>query len=110
MKPQTWLHATPVQLKNGTMTMEGEMSGGEPIVQGGVRSKITILEQMLQATNFEKLEHITVRVWIQHTRRGDVEVELVSPHGVKSVLAARRKYDNNKDGYPGWTFMTIKHW
>lgn len=86
------------------------MSGGELIVSGGVTSKTTITEEMLQETNFERLEHVTVRVWIQHTRRGDVEVELVSPKGVKSILAGARKYDQDKNGYPGWTFMTIKHW
>ncbi|KAI5117476.1 hypothetical protein M0805_007180 [Coniferiporia weirii] len=110
VKPQAWLHANPVQLKNGTMSLEGEMEGGEPIVPGGVVSKTTISAQMLQDTNFETLEHITVRVWIKHSRRGDVEVELISPNGVKSVLAGRRKYDSDKDGYPGWTFMTVKHW
>ena len=30
---------------------------------------------------------INIRVWINHPRRGDVMVELVSPNGVKSVLA-----------------------
>jgi hypothetical protein len=35
----------------------------------------------------ERLEHITVRVWIEHERRGDVEVELTSPNGIVSVLA-----------------------
>ncbi|THH12013.1 hypothetical protein EW145_g287 [Phellinidium pouzarii] len=110
VKPQAWLHADPIQLKNGTMNIEGEMDGGEPIVAGGVTSTTTISTQMLQDSNFEKLEHITVRVWIKHSRRGDVEVELVSPNGFKSILAGRRKYDSDSDGFRGWTFMTIKHW
>ena len=110
VKPQTWLHTTPIQINNGTMTLEGKMSGGQPIVPGGVTSKMTISSEMLEATNFETLEHVTVKVWIQHTRRGDVEVELTSPNGVKSVLAARRKLDADKNGFPGWTFMTVKHW
>lgn len=110
VKPQAWYHAAPIQLNNGTMTLEGEMSGGEPIVSDGVTSKTTISAEMLQEANFETLEHITIKVWIQHSRRGDVEVELVSPNGVKSILAARRKYDGDVDGYRGWTFMTVKHW
>ena len=110
VKPQTWLHTTPIQINNGTMTLEGKMSGGQPIVPGGVTSKMTVSSEMLEATNFETLEHVTVKVWIQHTRRGDVEVELTSPNGVKSVLAARRKLDADKNGFPGWTFMTVKHW
>ena len=110
VKPQAWLQTTAVQLENGTMTLEGEMSGGAPIVPGGVTSKATITTEMLNTHNFDKLEHITVRVWIRHTRRGDVEVELVSPNGVKSILAGQRKYDSDKNGFPGWTFMTVKHW
>jgi len=56
------------------------------------------------------VEHINVRVWITHKKRGDVEVELISPSGVKSILGGRRKYDVAGTGYPGWTFMTVKHW
>ncbi|OCB86705.1 hypothetical protein A7U60_g6164 [Sanghuangporus baumii] len=110
VKPQAWLHTTPIQINNGTMTLEGNLSGGEAIVPGGVTSKTTVTSDMLQATNFETLEHVTIKVWIQHTRRGDVEVGLTSPNGVKSVLAARRKLDADKNGFPGWTFMTVKHW
>jgi len=39
-----------------------------------------------------------------------VEVELLSPKGIKSVLAARRRYDQDDKGFPGWRFMTLKHW
>jgi kexin len=58
----------------------------------------------------EKLEHINVKVWIQHGKRGDVEVELRSPHGIRSVLAGKRSGDSATTGYPGWTFMSVKHW
>jgi len=51
-----------------------------------------------------------VRVWITHDRRGDVEVEITSPNGIKSILAARRRVDLNQDGYPGWRFMSVKNW
>ncbi|KAH8995314.1 hypothetical protein EDB92DRAFT_1814636 [Lactarius akahatsu] len=37
-------------------------------------------------------------------------VEVISPNGVKSILAARRLVDTNKDGYPAWHFMSAKHW
>ena len=69
-----------------------------------------LFKELLEQRNFDKLEHITVKVWITHKRRGDVEVELVSPNGVKSILAARRHGDIADAGYPGWTFMTVKHW
>ena len=37
--------------------------------------------------NLQTLEHIDIHVCINHPRRGDVIVELVSPNGIKSVLA-----------------------
>ncbi|KAH9009216.1 hypothetical protein EDB83DRAFT_2322822 [Lactarius deliciosus] len=33
-----------------------------------------------------------------------------SPDGVKSVLAAHRLVDTNKDGHPAWRFISVKHW
>jgi len=64
----------------------------------------------LQQSNLERIEHIDIKVWITHGKRGDVEVELTSPTGVKSILAKKRVHDNDKDGFPGWRFMTVKHW
>lgn len=110
VKPQAWIDLPVVQLNNGTMDAEDKTHGGEPIPPNGIESKLTVTREMLDEYNFEKLEHITVKVWITHTRRGDVEVELISPHGVRSVLAAKRQSDNAITGYPGWTFMTVKHW
>ena len=65
VKPQAWLHTEYVQLNNGTMSIEGEMSGGEPIGVDGVTSNTIITANMLQVANFEQLEHVTIRVWIQ---------------------------------------------
>jgi len=99
-----------LQLEGGTMNPVGNFSGGEVIGLGGVTSTISIKEDMAQQANFEKLEHIVIRVWIDHTRRGDVEVQLSSPGGVRSVLAEKRRSDDAPSGFPGWTFMTVKHW
>ena len=90
--------------------MTGEMSGGLPIVDGGVTSTVAVTQEELERNNLEAIEHVTVRVWITHDRRGDVEVEIISPNAIKSILAARRNIDWNKDGYPGWRFMSVKHW
>lgn len=110
VKPQAWMHLPAVQLSGGTMNTKLEMSGGEPIGPGGVSSQITVTENTLKEHNFETLEHVTVRVWIEHSKRGDVSVELVSPNGVKSMLAAPRQGDTADTGFPGWRFMSVKHW
>jgi kexin len=83
---------------------------GSYITEGGLESTFEVTEAMLKEFNFEALEHVTVRVWIDHQRRGDVDVELISPNGITSVLARQRRFDNANTGYPGWKFMTLKHW
>jgi kexin len=110
VKPQAWLELPHVQINNGTMDLENNMNGGQAITQDGVTSSITIANEMLIEANLEALEHITVKVWIDHTQRGDVRVEILSPSGVRSVLAAKRRYDSAKTGFPGWRFMSLKHW
>ena len=46
-----------------------------------------------------------------HPRRGDIQVELTSPHGTKSVLLPYRKFDFvNYVGYSNWPFMSVHHW
>ena len=92
------------------MDVHFEMSGGDPIGPGGVSSKMTVTADTLKEHNFETLEHITVRVWIEHSKRGDVSVELFSPNGIKSALAAPRSGDTATTGFRGWRFMTVKHW
>jgi kexin len=111
VKPQAWFHPVAMQINNGTLLTEtGAMEGGQPIIPGGLMSSFTVTQDMLDVHNFEGLEHVTVRVWISHTKRGDVAVELTSPHGIRSVLAAKRDHDRAEIGFRGWRFMTIKHW
>ncbi|KAK8861683.1 hypothetical protein IAR55_002506 [Kwoniella newhampshirensis] len=83
---------------------------GSFITEDGVTSTYEVTQGMLDDSNFERLEHITVRVWIDHQRRGDVEVEILSPNGVTSVLSRQRRFDDADTGYPGWKFMSLKHW
>ncbi|KAG2363454.1 peptidase S8/S53 domain-containing protein [Suillus spraguei] len=111
VKPQARFHPPAIQINNGTLLKEdGDMKGGELIVPGGLTSSFTVTQDMLNTHNFEELEHVTVRVWISHTKRGDVEVELTSPSGVRSVLASKRVGDSARDGFRGWRFMSLKHW
>ena len=110
VKPQAWIHLPAIQLSGGAMNADFEMSGGEKIGPGGISSKITVTADTLKEHNFETLEHITIRVWIQHSKRGDVSVELVSPNGIKSILATPRPGDTVDTGFPGWRFMSVKHW
>lgn len=55
-----------------------------------------------------RAEHVTVSVSIRHSRRGDLAITLISPHGTESRLAERH-FDFNKD-YRDWKFMSVFHW
>lgn len=109
VKPQAWLELPTIELKDAAM-INDTMTGGEFIVPGGVKSVTKITQADLDKSNFEKLEHITIKVWVTHGKRGDVEIELISPTGVKSILASVRKFDDDPNGFIGWQFMTLKHW
>ncbi|MBN3286620.1 PCSK6 convertase, partial [Polyodon spathula] len=56
------------------------------------------------------LEHVVVRVSIVHPRRGDLQVNLISPSGTKSQLLAKRTFDNSNDGFKNWEFLTVHCW
>jgi kexin len=109
VKPQAWIFMAPVEIAGAEM-INGAMKGGESITKAGVKSTMKVTAAQMVGNNFQNLEHITVKVWIKHTRRGDVEVSLVSPKGIKSVLAGPRKFDEDTKGFVGWQFMTLKHW
>jgi kexin len=91
VKPQAWFDIPAIQIAGGRMNILNEMSGGELIVPGGVRSSTTVTKAMMERCEFREVGACYgIKVWISHTKRGDVEVELVSPNGIKSVLAAPR--------------------
>lgn len=110
VKPQAWFFTDAVRLEDGALDTGKNFTGGKTIGPGGISSQISVTKQMMEDNNFESLEHINIQVWIEHTRRGDVEVELVSPNGIKSILGKQRPGDTSGTGYPGWVFMSIKHW
>lgn len=97
VKPQVWIEK-PVVTVNKTMTKEG------------VKSVISVTAEDLKNGNFESLEHIQVTVNADHQRRGNIEVWLDSPNGIRSILARPRRFDDDASGLPDWTFMSVKHW
>lgn len=110
VKPQARIVSHTIQLNNGTFGKDEKFQGGQSIGPDGIQSTMTITSELLEQNNFEALEHINVKVWISHATRGEVEVEIVSPKGIRSVLAGPRKADKATSGFPGWKFMSIKHW
>ena len=79
-----------------------------PIPDGGAPVTSTI--QFTPATSPFTVEHIEVFVDIDHPRRGDLEITLVSPNGItESHLATLRPDDVGAD-FDNWRFGTVRHW
>ncbi|GAA5841986.1 hypothetical protein JCM11251_001437 [Rhodosporidiobolus azoricus] len=104
VKPQAWW-TSPSSAPPGVT--EGR---GRRITSDGATATLDVSRADLDKANFEKLEHVTIIVFIEHQRRGNIEVELVSPNGMKSVLARPRRFDESDTGMMGWVFMSVKHW
>ena len=99
LKPQAWYKSPWMHVKRA-------------IPQGveGLLSSFTVTQDALKEANLERVEHITVTMNVNHTRRGDISVELRSPAGVVSFLSVARRLDEANSGYVDWTFMSVAHW
>lgn len=99
VKPQAWFFSPWVHVK-------------EAIPQGeeGLAVSFDVTPDMLKQANFKRVEHVTVTMNVDHTRRGDLSVDLISPNKVVSHLSVPRRLDNEKVGYVDWTFMSVVHW
>lgn len=100
VKPQAWWESHVLYVPEDQQKLSAK----------GVSSSVDVSTELLLENNVERLEHITVRVDIQNERRGNIEVQLISPNGIISSLARPRRFDNDASGLEGWTFMTVKHW
>ncbi|KAG5878303.1 hypothetical protein JTB14_017652 [Gonioctena quinquepunctata] len=56
------------------------------------------------------LEHVEVRININYTTRGVLQIYLVSPSGSQVKLLAPRKLDKSDKGFTDWTFMSVMTW
>lgn len=99
VKPQAWFKSPWLHVKHH-------------IPQGveGLLSTFEVTQEALEKANLERVEHITVTMNVNHTRRGDLSVELRSPTKMVSHLSVSRRLDDAKAGYEDWTFMSVAHW
>ncbi|XP_071753369.1 proprotein convertase subtilisin/kexin type 7 [Centroberyx gerrardi] len=64
----------------------------------------------LSQSGMQTLEHVSVTVTISHPCRGNVEIMLICPSGMTSLIGARRAIDRDSSGYQDWTFSTVRCW
>lgn len=98
VKPQAWFYSPWMHVKT-------------PIPEGneGLASEFEVTADMLKKANLETVEHITLTMNVEHQRRGDLSVELISPAGITSHLSTARRDDDAAVGYVDWTFMSVAH-
>lgn len=99
VKPQAWFFSPWLHIRKDI-----------PEGKDGLVTEFEITPDMLKAANLARVEHITVTMNVNHTRRGDLSVDLISPENVISHIATDRKDDDASSGYEDWTFMSVAHW
>ncbi|MCS6772291.1 MAG: S8 family serine peptidase, partial [Kiritimatiellae bacterium] len=67
------------------------------------------LTRSFVVTNNLRVEHVVATISAVHPYRGDLQIELVSPSAMTSVLATVRPSDDGND-LNRWRFMTVRHW
>jgi len=99
VKPQSWFWSPWIHVKQAI-----------PQGEQGLAVTFEVTEAMLKKANLARLEHVQVTMNTEHTRRGDISVDLISPDNIVSHLSVPRRYDDFKGGYDDWTFMSVVHW
>jgi proprotein convertase subtilisin/kexin type 1 len=56
------------------------------------------------------LEHVEVEVTIEYSRRGALQVLLISPAGTTTQVLAPRNRDMSSVGFKQWRFMSVHTW
>lgn len=67
------------------------------------------LKVRFSSNKIKFLEHVQVRVTLDFTRRGDLEMNLTSPLGTTSRLIQHRPRDG-LTSLNNWTILTLQHW
>lgn len=55
------------------------------------------------------IEHIQAHVTLGASKRGDVQIWLISPQGTRSNLIAKRPKDYSRAGFNDWPFLTVSY-
>uniref|UniRef100_A0A8C1XXL9 Neuroendocrine convertase 2 n=1 Tax=Cyprinus carpio TaxID=7962 RepID=A0A8C1XXL9_CYPCA len=82
-------------------------------IQSGSKLVLSITTDACQGKdNFVRyLEHVQAVITVNASRRGDININMTSPMGTKSILLSRRPRDDDaKVGFDKWPFMTTHTW
>jgi subtilisin family serine protease len=74
-----------------------EIPGGTPITRS-----FTVSSDEL------RVEHVTLRLTVENTKKGDLTITLTSPDGTESVFC--EPHSDQDNSFTNWTFMTVRNW
>jgi subtilisin-like proprotein convertase family protein len=66
------------------------------------------VDRIVSVPNDISVENVELRLKATHNSIGHLRVELISPSGTKSVLAATR--NDSQNNYNNYVFTTVRHW
>ncbi len=66
------------------------------------------IDQIVSVPTDISVENVELRLKTTHNSIGHLRVELISPSGTKSVLAATR--NDSQNNYNNYVFTTVRHW
>jgi subtilisin family serine protease len=89
---------TEVKISSGRIPIKTTIPDNNTI---GRTSTVKVSEEMT-------IETVEVMVDSKHTRRGDLEIRLISPDGTTSVLSER--HSDTGSNYENWVFTSTRHW
>ncbi|XP_062995425.1 proprotein convertase subtilisin/kexin type 7 [Elgaria multicarinata webbii] len=81
-----------------------------PAEPGRLEVLWNVTESDLDLSGMRTLEHVAVTVTITHPRRGNLEIRLLCPSGMESLVGTARSMDTDPNGFVDWTFSTVRCW
>ncbi|ODV61135.1 kexin KEX2 ASCRUDRAFT_80883 [Ascoidea rubescens DSM 1968] len=115
VKPQSWYYLQVYDINEGINENDDIdniksrfQSQKDTIVKKNF--KLFVDEKELRLNNFERIEHVNLIINLDASIRGKVEINLISPNGIKSELGVQRPHDKSNEGFRNWSFMSVAHW
>ncbi|XP_065354665.1 furin-like protease 1 [Calliphora vicina] len=74
------------------------------------KGHITLQLSVKNCLNINFLEHVQAKITLTSQRRGDIQLNLISPAGTKVTLLTPRVHDTSHSGFNQWPFMSVHTW
>ena len=74
------------------------------------QASFTIEVKRREKLKIDKLEHVVVILSIAFPKRGELKLEITSPHGTKSTILDKRPNDKSRKGFDQFEFLSVHFW